>query len=90
VKGCFYADSALDAMDELFEGVTRNDVVLAKMALMAEGYEAEVYGKKAWQIAERMNIIAKLNLTKEEREILEPLTTFVFSHVTLAEMTVFE
>ena len=90
IKGCFYADSALDAMDELFAGVTRKDVILAKMALMAEGYEAKVYGKKAWQIAEQMNIIAKLNLTKDERDILEPLTTYVFSHVTLAEMTVFE
>lgn len=90
VKGCFYADDALDAMEQLFEGVTERDVMLAKMALLAEGYEAQVYGKKAWQIAEQMNIIAKLHLTKEEREILEPLTTYAFSHVTLAEMTVFE
>ncbi|MDO4400561.1 MAG: glutamate-cysteine ligase family protein [Coriobacteriia bacterium] len=90
IKGCFYADSALDDMDKLFAGVTRKDVILGKMALMAEGYEAEIYGKKAWKIAEQMNIIAKLNLTKEERDILEPLTTYVFSHVTLAEMTVFE
>ena len=90
IKGCFYADSALDEMDKLFKGVTRKDVILGKMALMAEGYEAEIYGKKAWKIAEQMNIIAKLNLTKEERDILEPLTTYVFSHVTLAEMTVFE
>ena len=89
-KGCFYADSALDALDELFKGVTRKDVILGKMALMADGYEAQIYGKKAWQIAEQMNIIAKLNLTKEEREVLEPLTTYAFSHVTLAEMTVFE
>ena len=90
VKGCFYADSALDTLDELFKGVTRKDVILAKMALMAEGYEAEVYGKKAWWFAEKLNIVAKLNLTKEEREVLEPLTTYAFSHVTLAEMTVFE
>lgn len=90
VKGCFYADSALDAMDELFKGVTRKDVILGKMALMAEGYEAQIYGKKAWWYAEKMNMIAKLNLTKEEREVLEPLTTYAFSHVTLAEMTVFE
>ena len=90
VKGCFYADSALDDMDRLFAGVTERDVLLAKMALEAQGYDAEVYGKKAWQIAEQMNIIAKLNLTKEEREVLEPLTTYAFSHVTLAEMTVFE
>lgn len=90
IKGCFYADSALDDLEKLFGKVTRKDVILAKMALMADGYEAEVYGRKAWQIAEKMNIIAKLNLTKEERDILEPLTTYVFSHVTLAEMTVFE
>ena len=90
IKGCFYADSALDDMEKLFGEVTRKDVILAKMALMSDGYEAEVYGKKAWKLAEQMNIIAKLNLTKEERDILEPLTTYVFSHVTLAEMTVFE
>ena len=90
VKGCFYADNALDAMDKLFANVTRKDIILGKMALMAEGYEAQIYGKKAWQLAEQMNLIAKLNLNKEERDIIEPLTTFVFSHVTLAEMTVFE
>lgn len=90
IKGCFYADAALDEMDKLFKGVTRKDVILGKMALMADGYEATIYGKKAWQIAEKMNLIAKLNLTKDERDILEPLTTYAFSHVTLAEMTVFE
>ena len=91
VKGCFYADSALDALDELFKGITERDVMLAKMAMMAEGYEAIIYNNKAaWWYAEKMNIIAKLNLTKEEREVLEPLTTYAFSHVTLAEMTVFE
>ena len=91
VKGCFYADSALDALDKLFEGVTERDVMLAKMAMMAEGYGAKIYNnKEAWWYAEKMNMIAKLNLTKEEREVLEPLTTYAFSHVTLAEMTVFE
>ncbi|MDO4890910.1 MAG: glutamate-cysteine ligase family protein [Coriobacteriaceae bacterium] len=90
IKGCFYADSALDALDDLFKGVTRKDVILGKMALMSDGYEAQIYGQKAWQIAEKLNIIAKLNLTKEERDVLEPLTTYAFSHVTLAEMTVFE
>ena len=91
IKGCFYADSALDALDKLFEGVTERDVMLAKMAMMAEGYGAKIYNnKEAWWYAEKMNMIAKLNLTKEEREVLEPLTTYAFSHVTLAEMTVFE
>lgn len=91
VKGCFYADSALDALDKLFEGVTERDVMLAKMAMMAEGYEAKIYkNKEAWWYAEKLNMIAKLNLTKEERDVLEPLTTYAFSHVTLAEMTVFE
>jgi len=90
IKGCFYADSALDALDDLFKGVTRKDVILGKMALMSDGYEAQIYGQKAWRIAEKLNIIAKLNLTKEERDVLEPLTTYAFSHVTLAEMTVFE
>ena len=91
VKGCFYADSALDALDELFKGVTERDVMLAKMAMMAEGYQAKIYNdKEAWWYAEKLNMIAKLNLTKEERDVLEPLTTYAFSHVTLAEMTVFE
>ena len=59
--------------------------------VMAEGYEAKIYNKKeAWWYAEKLNMIAKLNLTKEERDVLEPLTTYAFSHVTLAEMTVFE
>ena len=92
VKGCFYADSALDALDELFKGVTERDVMLAKMGMEAEGYEAKIYNrnKEAWWYAEKLNMVAKLNLTKEERDILEPLTTYAFSHVTLAEMTVFE
>lgn len=90
VKGCFYSDAALNDMETLFGGVSRKDIILGKMALMAEGYEAEIYGKKAWQLAEKMNLIAKLHLTREEREVLEPLTTYAFTHVTLAEMTVFE
>ncbi len=90
IKGCFYTKEALDELENLLGKVKARDIPLAKLSLMNEGYEAQVYGKKAWQLAEKMNVIAKTHLTREEREILEPLTTYAFTHVTLAEMTVFE
>lgn len=90
VKGIFANDDAMEALEKMFSKVTERDIAKAKLALMREGFDAEVYGIAAWKIAEQLNVIAKLQLNKEEREMLEPLTTLAFSHTTLADWTVFE
>ncbi len=90
VKGCFYTEEGLNELESLFGSVKAQDIALAKLSLMNDGYEAQVYGTKAWQLAEKLNLIAKLHLSREEREVIEPLTTYAFTHVTLAEMTVFD
>lgn len=90
IKGLFANDEAMTAMEKMFSPATQRDISKAKLALMREGFDAEIYGVPAYKVAEQMNVIAKLHLNKEEREMLEPLTTLAFSHTTLADWTVFD
>ena len=86
VKGLFYAPESLDALDELFADVRRADYLAAQGDLMARGYEAEVYGKPAAALCDRVMEIAQHGLADDEREFLEPLANLVARRVTLADL----
>lgn len=90
IKGLFSSADNLDAMDALFAGVTGDDIDAAKEALMAEGYEAEVYGQPVAHLADRLVMLAKLGLASDERAFLEPLEELVFNRKTLVDLTVIE
>lgn len=87
VKGLFATEETLAALDTLFAGVNADGINAAKAALMASGYDAEVYGQPVAEIADRVMMIGRLGLTKEERRYLEPLEQLVFNRVTLADVT---
>jgi glutamate--cysteine ligase len=89
-KGLFSTDEAVSqAGDVLGIGHIHNkDIVLAKLAMMEKGYDAQIYnGKKVQDIAGRLHMIAKYHLNRDERKILEPLTTLTMNGLTLAELT---
>ena len=85
VRGLFLDESSLEALDEAFEGVGSADVAAAKQALMAEGYEARVYGRKAADLAELLVAVAFEGLREEDRAFLEPLSDLVDRKTTLAD-----
>ncbi|MEG0759260.1 MAG: glutamate-cysteine ligase family protein [Raoultibacter sp.] len=87
VKGLFATGETLAALDALFADVTAEDIDAAKAALMAAGYDAEVYSRPVAEIADRLMMIAKLGLVEDERHYLEPLEQLVFNRVTLADVT---
>lgn len=91
IKGMFSSDKSMSALEAVFEGArTEADVVKAKEELMSNGYDAEIYGQRADQIADRMCMIARLGLAKEERDLIEPLLMLVMSRKTIAELTIIE
>lgn len=87
VKGLFASDENLDALDELFAGVTAADVTAAKEELMQRGYAGTVYGRPAAEIADRMCALAKHGLSDSERHYLEPLAVLIETRETLADLT---
>ncbi len=89
IKGLFANDESMAAAERLVAECTLNsDVAEAKEELMAKGYDATVYGKPVWQLAERLFLVAKLGLPKDERELLEPLMELCLNRTTLADLTV--
>lgn len=86
VKGLFYGDAQLDALDALFAGLGEADVEAAKDALMAQGYAATVYGQPAGQLIDRLLEVAEGGLPAEERVFLKPLADLAAQRVTLADL----
>lgn len=86
VKGLFYSKTSLDAMENLFDGVTEADIAAAKASLMKDGYAACVYGHAASTMADELVSIAKCGLSPDERLLLEPLATLVSERTTLADI----
>ena len=83
VKGLFYSESGLAGMEELFAGLTCDDIEAAKTALMAGGYGAAVYGRPAGEVADALFALARVGLGDEAR-FLEPLENLVASRLTPA------
>ena len=86
IKGLFYHVENLDALDALFEGVDGAAVEAAKDALMAAGYEAEVYGRPAAELVDEVMALARRGLAADEQDYLEPLAQLAAQRVTLADL----
>ena len=86
IKGLFYHAENLDALDVLFEGVDGAAVEAAKDALMAGGYEAEVYGRPVAELIDEVMALARRGLAADEQGFLEPLAQLAAQRVTLADL----
>ena len=87
VKGLFYAAGALDRAAELTAGVTAEGIAEAKASLMAHGYEGELYGQPAAELADAVAAIAHEGLeaiAPDELRFLAPLEELVAARETLA------
>ncbi len=85
IKGLFYCDENLSALDNLFADVATIDIENAKSALMEKGYAACVYGTDAAKLADNVMSLAKRGLAPTERSYLEPLCALVTARETLAD-----
>ncbi len=86
IKGLFYNSASLDALEALLTGVDEESFEAAKNALMERGYDAEVYGCSAADLADGLITLARNGLDPEERAFLEPLAQLVERRVTLADL----
>lgn len=86
IKGLFYSEDSLDAMDALFRGVSAEDVAAAKKSLMADGYAGRIYGHAASVMADELVSIARAGLSRSDAALLEPLAELVANRVTLADI----
>ncbi|WP_080804063.1 glutamate-cysteine ligase family protein [Arabiibacter massiliensis] len=86
VRGLFYDAASLDALDELFAGVDEAAYGAAKEALMARGYDAEVYGQPVAELCDAVVAIAERGLSEADRPYLEPLARLVAERTTLATL----
>lgn len=86
VRGLFYDTASLDALDELFAGVDEAAYEAAKEALMAHGYDAEVYGRPVAELCDAVIAIAERGLSDADRPFLEPLARLVAERTTLATL----
>ena len=86
VKGLLTTEKGLDEMEALLGDVTESDVVAAKEYLMARGYDAQVYGRGAADLCDRLMENAAGQLSEEERPFLQPLANLVEQRTTLADI----
>lgn len=84
IKGLFYSSDNLNALDMLFDGITDTDVEAAKIALMDQGYAAEVYGAPVSEIIDYLFELAYNALAKNEQSYLIPLKQMAKTRKTLA------
>ena len=83
VKGLFYSESSLAGMEALFAGLSGEDIEAAKTALMALGYDAQVYGRPAGELADALFALARKALG-DEACYLEPLESLATARLTPA------
>jgi glutamate--cysteine ligase len=86
IKGLFYDEGNLRALEEMFKNVRESDIDDAKAALMSDGYDGSVYGHPVTEYADEMIALANAALSKEERHFLKPLAKLVAHRVTLADI----
>ncbi len=85
IKGLFYNEESLCALDSLFKGISADDIANAKLSLMANGYNGTIFGSPASEIADQIISIAATGLSDEESPLIIPLAELVASRTTLAE-----
>lgn len=89
IKGVFYGALSFSQACALVDGITEADVAAAKEALMQHGYEAEVYGRPAAELADAVVSIARMGLPAAEWSYLDPLADLVARRVTLADLNIY-
>ena len=87
IKGLFYSEASLAALDRMFAEVDGAAVDEAKKELMALGYEAKTYGRPVAELADALMEVAKAALDDKDRRYLAPLGDLVSRRKTLADMT---
>lgn len=88
LKGLFYCDASLDAMNALFAHVTAADIARAKAELMQSGYQAQVYGQPVSALADQVISLAAAGLAGHDVELLQPLAALVAMRKTLADLAI--
>lgn len=86
VKGLFYTESGIEALDELLDGAGNADAEAAKDALIRDGYEATVYGRPVADAAANLFEVVHNALATNERNYLSPLHQLVRTRKTLADL----
>lgn len=87
IKGLFYDDASLDALDRIFSDITAQDILEAKTSLMESGYGSQVFGgRSVAEYADELISIAAMGLSEDERPYVEPLAELVARRATLADI----
>lgn len=86
IKGLFTTEGSLCALEDLVGWPDESDIAAAKEALMRDGYQATVFGKRAADLCDALIGIARAGLNENERPFLEPLASLVSQRTTLADM----
>jgi glutamate--cysteine ligase len=86
IKGLFYDEGNLRALEDMFSDVREPDIDAAKEALMSDGYDGEIYGHPVTEYADEIVALASSMLAKEERRLLKPLAKLVSHRTTLADI----
>lgn len=84
IKGLFYNETSLSAIEKLFSTIDENAYEQAKAALMEHGYAATVYGKPAHALAKEVLNIAQAGLDEGDLTYLSPLADLINKGETLA------
>ncbi len=86
IKGLFYGETSLQRLEGLLGGVNEASFESAKDELMAHGYEAVVYGRKAGLLCDEVIAVAAESLSADDDALLAPLANLVHERVTLADL----
>lgn len=87
IKGFFYCEESLTALEQMFAAVSAEDIEAAKASLMAYGYEGTAYGQPVATLADALMRLGREGLQAicpEEEAFLEPLEQLVSARETLA------
>jgi len=89
IKGIFYEPELLAELDRALDLPARSDadVVAAKNALRAEGYEGLAYGAPASAWLDLLVDLARRGLPGDERHYLDPLAELIAAHRSPREVT---
>ncbi len=86
VKGLFYHEENLTALDSLFESVRNDDIARTRSNLMSDGYGAVAYGQPVTQLLTTLFDWAKRGLDDNEQPFLQTLRRTVDKKRSLADI----
>lgn len=83
IKGVFYSDDSLSAIESMLPQMDAGSVSKAKANLMRNGYMADVYGRLAYEWLDEMIALAWRGLDVTDRHFLNPIASLVTRRSTL-------